>query len=47
MAATKFKWRIGMVNDLLCMLGEFKANMEYRNVDFNANKTIKMKQGER
>ena len=28
-----------MVDDLLRALGEFKANMEYRNVDFNADKT--------
>ncbi|PFX29295.1 hypothetical protein AWC38_SpisGene5946 [Stylophora pistillata] len=27
-----------MVDDLLRALGEFKANMEYRNVDFNADK---------
>ena len=39
MAATKFKWTIEMVDDLLHTLGEFKANMEYRNVDFNADKT--------
>ena len=39
MAAIKFKWTIGMVDDLLRALGEFKANMEYRNVDFNAYKT--------
>ena len=39
MAATKFKWTIGMVDDLLRALGEFRANMEYRNVDFNADKT--------
>ena len=39
MAATKFKWTIEMVDDLLHALGEFKANMEYRNVDFNADKT--------
>ena len=38
MAATKFKWTIEMVDDLLHALGEFKANMEYRNVDFNADK---------
>ena len=38
MAATKFKWTIKMVDDLLHALGEFKANMEYRNVDFNADK---------
>ena len=28
-----------MVDDLLHALGEFKANMKYRNVDFNADKT--------
>ena len=39
MAATKFKWTIEMVDDLLHALGEFKANMEYRSVDFNADKT--------
>ena len=33
-----FKWTIEMVDDLLHALGEFKANMEYRNVDFNAEK---------
>ena len=33
-----FKWRIEMVDDLLHALGEFKANMEYRNMDFNAEK---------
>ena len=33
-----FKWTIEMVDDLLHVLGEFKANMEYRNVDFNAEK---------
>ena len=27
-----------MVDDLLHALGEFKANMEYRNVDFNTEK---------
>ena len=32
MAATKFKWTIEMVDDLLHALGELKANMEYRNV---------------
>ena len=37
MAATRFKWSIGMVDDLLRALSEFKANMEYRNVDFNAD----------
>ena len=39
MAATKFKWTIEMVNDLLHTLGEFKANMEYRIMDFSADKT--------
>lgn len=34
----------GMVDDLLRALGKFKANMEYRNVDFNADKTSNMKQ---
>ena len=38
MAATRFKWTTGMVDDLLCMLTEFKANMEYCSVDFNADK---------
>ena len=38
MAATKFKWTIEMMDDLLHALGEFKANMEYRNMDFNADK---------
>ena len=38
MAATEFKWTIEMVDDLLHVLGEFKANMEYRNMDFNADK---------
>jgi len=38
MAATKFKWTTGMVDDLLRALTEFKANMEYRSVDFNADK---------
>ena len=33
-----FKWTIEMVDDLLHALGEFKANMEYRNVDFNVEK---------
>ena len=28
-----------MINDLLRSLGQFKSNMEYRNVDFNADKT--------
>ena len=28
-----------MVDDLLRALGEFKMNMVYRNVDFNANKS--------
>ena len=36
-----FKWTIEMVDDLLHALGEFKANMEYRNVDFNAEKATK------
>ena len=38
MAAAKFKWTIEMVDGLLHALGEFKADMEYRNVDFNADK---------
>ena len=28
-----------MIDDLLRSLGQFKSNMEYRNVDFNADKT--------
>ena len=28
-----------MVDDLLRVLGGFKGNMEYRNVDFNADQT--------
>ena len=32
-----FKWTIGMVENLLRTFGEFKANMEYRNVEFNAD----------
>ena len=39
MAATKFKWAIEMVDDPFHVLGEFKANMEYHNADFNADKT--------
>ena len=35
----KFKWTNGMIDDLPCSLGQFKSDMEYRNVDFNADKT--------
>ena len=35
---TRFKWTTGMVDNLLRALSEFKANMEYRNMDFNADK---------
>ena len=36
--STKFKWNIGMVGDLLRALSQFKSNMDYRNVEFNADK---------
>ena len=34
----KFKWTNGMIDDLLRSLGQFKSNMEYHNVGFNADK---------
>jgi len=37
-SAAKFKWKDGMVDDLLRSLFQFKSNMEYRNLDFNADK---------
>jgi len=37
-SAAKFKWKDGMVDDLLRLLLQFKSNMEYRNLDFNADK---------
>ena len=37
-SAAKFKWKDGMVDDLLRSLSQFKSNIEYRNLDFNAGK---------
>ena len=34
----KFKWTIGMVDDLLGALRSFKSTMDYQNLDFNADK---------
>ena len=34
----KFKWTIGTVDDLLGALKNCKSTLEYRNLDFNADK---------
>ena len=35
----RFKWGMGMVGNLLQSLFDYKSQMEYRNSDFNANKS--------
>ena len=35
---TAFKWKVEMVNDMLDFLLEHKTEMEYNNIDFNADK---------
>lgn len=41
---TNFRWTMGMVEDLISCLADYKAKMEYQNLDFDANRPLQIKE---